>query len=300
MKLNVLGAVYGSLVADAFALGAHWVYDVKEIEEAFVRLDGFHNPLTQYHNEKKAGDFTHYGDQSLWFLESLALEKEFSLSSFSSRWKAYMTEYTGYIDSASSTTLENLKKGKSALEAGSSSQDLSVVARIAPLALLYADDYQQFLSAALLQVKMTHNSAKVILSTQFFTELLYLVLQGKSPKTALSEIEAKSEDKIVLNWIKVAFASLEHTTLETINSFGQSCSVNGGCPGALHLILKYEDDYEEAMRQNVYAGGDSAARGMVAGMILGAHNGLSAIPAPWIDALNNKNRIEKYLGILSA
>jgi ADP-ribosylglycohydrolase len=210
-----------------------------------------------------------------------------------------MQEYKGYIDGASSTTLGNLNKGKSNLEAGSNSQDLSVVARIAPLCLVYEKDYSQFLSAALLQVKMTHNSAKAIISTQFFTELLYLVLQGKSPRVALNEIEAKSEDKNVLNWIKVAFASMDNSTIDTINSFGQSCSVNGGCPGALHLILKYEDDYEEAMRQNVYAGGDSAARGMVAGMILGAHNGIDAIPKAWINALNNKDRIKKYLGLLS-
>ena len=299
MKNSVLGAVYGALVADAFALGGHWVYDVAEIREAFPSLKGFYNPLTSYHNEKKAGDFTHYGDQSLWLLESLALEKEFSLSRFSSRWKEYMLEYKGYMDGASSTTLENLQNGKSALVAGSSSQDLSVVARIAPLALLYGDDYAELESYALLQVKMTHNSAKVLVATQFFTKLLFLVLEGKSPKEALNEIEATSEDKTILNWIKIAFASVEHTTLETINSFGQSCSVNGGCPGALHLILKYEDDYETAMRENVYAGGDSAARGMVAGMILGAHNGIDAIPKAWINALNNKNRIEKYLGILS-
>jgi len=300
MKSNILGAVYGSLVADAFALGGHWVYDVDEIRDALISLNGFHDPLTQYHNEKKAGDFTHYGDQSMWLLESLALEKEFSLGSFSSRWKEYMSQYSGYIDSASSTTLQNFKSGKSALESGSSSQDLSVVSRIAPLALLYADDYDTLRFNALLQVKMTHNSTKVIAATQFFTELLFKVLQGVSPKEVLSDIESKSEDKNILNWIKVAFASIEYNTIETINSFGQSCSVNGGCPGTLHLILKYEDDYEEAMKQNVYAGGDSAARGMVAGMILGAYNGFDAIPKAWIDALNNKNRIEKYLGILSA
>ena len=300
MNAKTLGAVYGSLVADAFALGGHWVYDVKEIKDAFSSLDNFYDPLTTYHNDKKAGDFTHYGDQSLWLLESLSLEKEFSLSQFSSRWQEYMANYKGYIDGASSATLENFKKGKSAFESGSSSQDLSVVARIAPLSLLYADNYSDFLQYALLQVKITHNSAKVVASTQFFTDLLYRVLHGTSPKQALSEIEAQSKDKLILNWIKVAFASVEFDTLETINSLGQSCGVNGGCPGALHLILKYEDDYEEAMKQNVYAGGDSAARGMVAGMILGAYNGLDSIPKRWINDLSNKNRIDKYISIINA
>jgi ADP-ribosylglycohydrolase len=300
MNAKIRGAVYGSLIADAFSLGGHWIYDIKEIKESLPSLDSFYNPLSTYHNDKKAGDFTHYGDQSLWLLESLALEKEFSLSLFSLRWQEYMAQYNGYIDGASSATLEHFKQGKSAFEAGSSSQDLSVVGRIAPLALLYADNYSDFLSYALMQVKMTHNSVKVVAATQFFTDLLYRVLQGSSPKKALSEIEAKSENKLILNWIKIAFASIEFDTVDTIHSLGQSCSVNGGCPGAVHLILKYEDDYEEAMKQNVYAGGDSAARGMVAGMILGAHNGFESLPSSWLNSLNNKARIERYIGMIDA
>jgi len=67
----------------------------------------------------------------------------------------------------------------------------------------------------------------------------------------------------------------------------------------LHLILKYEDDYAEAMRQNVYAGGDSCARGMVAGMILGAYNGVDAIPGQWREALNTKQHIASYLEVFS-
>ena len=95
--------------------------------------------MTEYHGKKKAGDFTHYGDQCMWLLESIALEDDFSLDSFSKRWREYMSTYEGYIDGASKASLQNLLAGKSALESGSSSQDLSVVGRMAPLALLYYD-----------------------------------------------------------------------------------------------------------------------------------------------------------------
>jgi len=63
--------------------------------------------------------------------------------------------------------------------------------------------------------------------------------------------------------------------------------------------VKYEDDYAEAMKQNVYAGGDSCARGMVAGMILGAYNGVDSIPVEWVSALNVKEHIVSYLEIYS-
>ncbi len=298
MKSAVYGAIYGALVADAFALGGHWVYEVNEIKEHFPVLDGLYDPMTEYHGDKKAGDFTHYGDQCMWLLESIALEKEFSLASFCTRWQKYMSSYRGYIDGASKATLENLANGKSALEAGSSSQDLSVVGRIAPLALLYGDKQKEFEDAAVLQSKMTHNSEHVIKTARFFSRLLYLVLQGYTPKNSILAMLEESDDAVLVGWMKTALASLEHDTIEAIKSCGQSCSVNGGCPSSLHLILKYENDYVEAMRQNVYAGGDSAARGMVAGMILGAYNGLEKIPQAWIDALSSRQRIEDYLGVV--
>jgi len=299
MKDSVYGAVYGAIIADAFALGAHWLYDTDEIKDKFPVYKQFYDPATQYHGEKKAGDLSHYGDQTMWLLESIALERDFSLASFAQRWKAYMSEYQGYIDGASKTSLENMKAGKSPFESGSSSQDLSVVGRIAPLVLLYHDDQKSLEDSALLQAKMTHNSQGVIDAIRFFSHLLYLVLEGYAPTKAVQKILDETQSVSIQNWIKTALASREHDTLEAIGSCGQSCNVKGGCPGALHLILKYEDDYAEAMKQNVYAGGDSCARGMVAGMILGAYNGIESIPSQWRDTLKTKERIASYLEVFS-
>jgi len=299
MKDSVYGAVYGALAADAFALGAHWLYDTDEIKEKFPVYTKFYDPATQYHGQKKAGDLSHYGDQTMWLLESITLGRDFSLASFSQRWKAYMSEYKGYIDGASQTSLESLKAGRSPFESGSSSQDLSVVGRIVPLVLLYHNDLKSLEDSALLQAKMTHNSQGVKDAVLFFSHLLYLVLEGYSPIKAVEKILNETHNLTIQNWIKTALASREHDTLEAIDACGQSCNVKGACPGALHLIVKYEDDYAEAMKQNVYAGGDSCARGMVAGMILGAYNGVDSIPVEWVSALNVKEHIVSYLEIYS-
>jgi ADP-ribosylglycohydrolase len=39
------------------------------------------------------------------------------------------------------------------------------------------------------------------------------------------------------------------------------------------------------------AGGDSAARGMIVGMVLGAHLGMESLPQHWIDDLKGKANI---------
>ena len=53
-------------------------------------------------------------------------------------------------------------------------------------------------------------------------------------------------------------------------------------PGVIHLITKYESDLKQALVENVMAGGDSAGRGLIVGMVLGAHLGMDAIPQKWL------------------
>ena len=63
----------------------------------------------------------------------------------------------------------------------------------------------------------------------------------------------------------------------------------------VHLIAKYENDLKEALIQSVMAGGDSAARGMIVGMVLGAHLGPDSLPMEWVSELADREKIEVLL-----
>ncbi|MGD8298362.1 MAG: ADP-ribosylglycohydrolase family protein, partial [Desulfobacterales bacterium] len=54
---------------------------------------------------------------------------------------------------------------------------------------------------------------------------------------------------------------------------------------------KYEDNLAEGLIENAMAGGDSAARGLIVGMILGAHLGIDAIPQDWLSELKSYQEI---------
>jgi hypothetical protein len=69
-------------------------------------------------------------------------------------------------------------------------------------------------------------------------------------------------------------------------------------PATVHLIAKFEDRLEEGMIENVMAGCDSAGRGLLADLVLGAHGGQAALPERWGKALNARPEIERMLARL--
>ncbi len=44
MNQKIKDAIIGSFIADALSLGVHWVYDTKEIEKKYGRLDQMVKP----------------------------------------------------------------------------------------------------------------------------------------------------------------------------------------------------------------------------------------------------------------
>lgn len=55
---------------------------------------------------------------------------------------------------------------------------------------------------------------------------------------------------------------------------------------------------KQALIQSVMAGGDSAARGSIAGMILGAFLGMEHLPEKWLTGMNKYSEIRELLNNL--
>ncbi len=297
MTDNRRAMVMASFAADSLALGVHWIYDAEKIKKDFGRVDALRKPLpNSYHPTKEKGEFTHYGDQTFVLLESLAAKRGFELFDFSKRWRDLFKTYRGYFDQATKTTLQNLAQGKAIEQAGSSSSDLSGAARIAPLVFLYHKDPETLVKAARAQTQMTHNNPLVIDSAEFFARVCGKVLRGTSPVKAMSEVAAQRFEGLPLfAWVKAGIESSEKDSVSTIVRFGQSCHTDDAFPGVVHLIAKYEKDLKEALVQAVMAGGDSAGRGLVVGMVLGAHLGDKGLPKEWVSGLKRGTDILRLL-----
>jgi ADP-ribosylglycohydrolase len=284
MKEKPKAMVLASFAADSLALGVHWIYNTRVIDKKFDRVDHFINPeRPTYHPTKNRGEFTHYGDQSMLLLESVAACEGFDLTDFSDRWQRLFDKYDGYVDNATKGTLENLASGKSPAEAGSGSDDLAGASRIASLVYVYRNDLQELIDSARAQTAFTHNNPPVIQSAVFFASIAHQILAGTAP---LAAIEQAQKDEFhsdpFKEWIQMGLESTGQDSRQAILDLGQMCEIQVAFPGVVHLIAKYENNLKTALVENVMAGGDSAARGLLVGLVLGAHLGMEAIPPQWL------------------
>ncbi len=272
--------VLSSLVADAYSLGAHWIYDEKQLQLLEIDWNNLNDAKAVWHKGKTAGEFTHYGDQILWLYNYLEDKNEFDADEYISFWKNKMHGYNGYIDGSSKETLENITLNKK--PTGSNSTDLSIVGRIAPL-LLVSKTKHEFLQNVESFVKCTHNSQEAISTSRFFANCLLSILEnGKIEESILSLKE--DHDTRIQSYIYSGVASKTDDTFSTIRGFGPACDIHGGFESVIHLLCKY-DNYKDLMICNARAGGDSSARAMLASMIFMAQEDkhMNQIPTSWLN-----------------
>lgn len=289
--------VTGAFAADALSLGPHWIYEPERIQKEFGRIEEITEPLADsVHTSKSKGDFTHYGDQMLALLRSVSRKKGFVLSDFEKLWRSLFEDKDIYVDKATKAALLNFEKGTGPDASGSVSQDLAGVSRIAPLVYFLKDDPDALIHAVSEQTRMTHNNMDVLACGEFLAKTALDILSGTSPVSAIEKgIENGYGNETISFLAEQGMKTKEQDTVSAIGNMGRHCEFGAAFPATIHLVARYEGDYQTAMTENVMAGGDSAARGMAAGLLLCAGQGMDAIPESWKKAMNRYDEIMNLL-----
>ncbi len=287
MDDNAKAMVLASFAADALSLGVHWIYNTNVIDKKWGRVENYIKPeRPTFHPSKDLGEFTHYGDQTLVLLKSVAASSGFDKNNFAEQWQHFFKSYEGYIDGATKATIENIKAGKEPTVAGSDSDDFAGAARISPLVYSYRNDLTKLVDSARAQAIVTHNNQEVIDTAEFFGSVTFKVLNGKKPLKAIQQtLEERFNREPFSKWVEDGIKSVEKDTRQAMLDLGQMCEIQAAFPAVIHLITKYEDDLKAGLVENAMAGGDSAGRGLTVGMVLGAHLGIDAIPPKWLSDL---------------
>lgn len=295
--------VLGSLIGDALALGPHWIYDPCVIRNRFGRVLTYQAPLTPYHVGKSAGDVTHYGDQVLVLLRSISEAGRFDAALFASRWRAYWEDPDNhsYRDGATRSTLAHLQAGAENTAAASTSQDIAGAARVAPLFLLKWNDDNALVAAARAQTSFTHGEPAVVEAAEFFTRVTLALRRGEKMHEAVQGTMAIGGwEGLLDDWLDNAIESAASTESDTaeLHRHGLSCHTEDAFPGICHLLLRHPHDPTTALIENACAGGDSAARGLILGLVYGACFPVSNWPAEWLNDLRCKSEVDELMGKL--
>lgn len=292
------GMVLGSFIADSLALGAHWIYDQAALERTFGRVTELRTPREDsYHPRKQAGEQTHYGDQALVLLDSLAAQGKYDRADFFARWQRLWIDYPDYFDHSTKETLAKVETGGGA----SDSEELGGAARIAPLLALMADQpLEAQIAAARDQTSLTHGTPIAQDSAEFLTRTVHAILAGDDTGPAFEKAAQASYTVLApAEFLTRVEATRPLDARAAAAKLGLACPAEQALPTVIALIARFPDDVESAFIENVMAGGDSAARGLVLGLILGARHGRSALPQRWIEHLAAAARITTFTEKLS-
>ena len=125
LKARARNLVLGALVADAAAMGLHWLYDQERIAEVAPEAPEFVGPDPKHfenvpaffaHAGRQAGAQSQYGEQVLVMARALAENNSaYDASVYANEFRAhfgYGGKYVGYIDNATRSTLDNLRRSE--------------------------------------------------------------------------------------------------------------------------------------------------------------------------------------------
>lgn len=284
-----------SFFGDALALGPHWIYDAARITGLYPGgIRDYDDPRSTYHPGKSAGNLTHLGDQTLALLESLA-DHRGTLAGWPADWRAWaeriQEDKSSYLDGATRGTLGNLAAGR---RQPSDSSDLAGAARIAPLFAVHGD-IVPLVDAARSQTALTHGDARVIDAAEFFARAAFAVGEGAEFAEAFEEAAFFPYSALpASDWLMVARHAAGDLT-EHAGALGLGCDIAGAWPITLALALRHENEPVEALSANAMLGGDSAARGLLLGLLMGARHGADAFPASWAGRLQAGETIHRAL-----
>ena len=234
-----------------------------------------------------------YGKQMLWLLEYITESKVYDPFVFGDIWKKNMQQHDEYIDKASSDTLVNLKSGRTYLGAGSASHDLSVVGRHAPI-IFTLTGMDEMLESIKFHTCLTHMSKEAIDASKYIAEVTLAMIYNLDISNTLQE-RAKFYGKEIEAEVEKGFSLKDKPFKMVLKTLGTGSDINGALALTVYLLLNHHEDFDTLLQQNLKAGGDSAARGMVAGMILGARYGFEKIVPKWIEEVKEYEALSRLI-----
>lgn len=312
--------LWGALVADAAAMGLHWLYDQERIAAAAGQTPEFEAPdAARYagtkgvfvHSMKRAGDLSHYGEQLRTMLDALGHDQgRYDKLTYERAIVArfgYGGRFHGYIDRPTRATLDNLGKvdpddpADVAAFHGADDSQIPALAKLPALVAAHVGDpaLDCLVESA---VRVTNHNDDAVAFGRVAGRMLETALTGGDGGAAIEVGAGRNVEAVIEAGRAVAsppiraaidevLARRHEDTAAVTRHFALHCQLTAAFPSLVHNLAT-APDYTTAVRHNILAGGDSCGRAILLGAILGAVHGIGesagGVPEHWIDRLNER------------
>jgi len=183
------------------------------------------------------------------------------------------------------------------------------VMRVAPIGMLFhslalvdpegrAEHYERAFSLACEAAALTHGHPSGQLTAGVMAALVFSLLDGVDLPTAIErslpvlEARAGHEETLAAIQQAQALSRSDVSCVEAIRRLGEGWVAEEALAIGVYCALK-ATDFETGVIMAVNHDGDSDSTGLIAGHLLGAIHGVSAIPTRWLEPLELKDVIEE-------
>ncbi len=183
------------------------------------------------------------------------------------------------------TGVKHFQSGVSWSEAGLvESKGCGSAMRVAPLGYIYQNDEVRLREVSIATSQITHRHPTAIAATVAAAYLVKLALDAVPTATYMSrlyEFVSGISDEFDLAILRVGHVLGWANEDLALDHIGQGWTGEEAVALALYCVLRYPDDYLVCIRRAANTNGDSDSIACIAGGIMGARLGLSAIPLDW-------------------
>jgi len=138
---------------------------------------------------------------------------------------------------------------------GAIDEQLPAVSKLPPLVACHADD-PELASLSASAIRVTNNTPRAVDFGMVCTELLRAAIQGEPMASAIQAgIDGASDETRSL--LEGAIAT-DQSVREASRGFGLHCDLGAGVPSLMHNLAS-TGSFSDAIRKNIYAGGDKAS-----------------------------------------
>ena len=283
-------SLIGALVADAAALGLHWLYEPARLDQIakagpvlFRKPDpaDFKDAQGYFaHAGKPAGDSSQYGHSCLLVGRAVGSDGSYDRAAHQNSYLQVFGpggSWVGYADKVNRGVVVKLAGAGADGYPDPSGIDDDQLPAIAAVPALFAAGCQR--SALDAAVAVTNINADAAAASAALFAALSAVAAGKDASGALSDAAEQCPAPEMKKSLAEAVQMQPLDVRAAAERFGMSCRVSHGMPVAWHIVANAAN-FEQALEANTIAGGDSCGRalavGALAGLIFGVPDDLIA------------------------